>query len=142
MSEPTRIGIAVVEHHGRFLVGRRGTDASLAGKAEFPGGKALPTESPAEAARRECEEETGLPVRIAAAYPTHVEAYEHDTVELHFFACELTQPSDDPCPEPLPPFRWVTRAELAELDFPSGNRHLLRFLTAATQIRQATDSPS
>lgn len=135
MTEPTRIGIAVVEHHGRFLVGQRHADASLAGKAEFPGGKVLPDEKPEEAAKRECSEETRLPVRVVAAYPTQVETYQHGTVELHFFACELTQPHDDPRPEPLPPFRWVTRAELAELDFPSGNRHLLQFLTADTQAR-------
>ena len=33
-------GIAIVEHDGRFLVGVRQADQVLAGKAEFPGGRA------------------------------------------------------------------------------------------------------
>jgi 8-oxo-dGTP pyrophosphatase MutT (NUDIX family) len=55
----TRIGIAIVEHAGRFLVGVRGDGSPLSGKAEFPGGKCHENESPAECAVRECLEETG-----------------------------------------------------------------------------------
>ena len=51
-----RIGIAVVEHAGRYLVGIRGPDVPLAGYAEFPGGKCLPNESPEDCAVRECRD--------------------------------------------------------------------------------------
>ena len=36
---PTRIAIAVVEQNGLFLVGERAAGKSLAGCAEFPGGR-------------------------------------------------------------------------------------------------------
>ena len=52
---PKRIGIAVVEHEGRYLVGTRGPDGPLAGYAEFPGGKCLPDELPEMCAIRECQ---------------------------------------------------------------------------------------
>ena len=34
-SEPTQIGIAVVEHEGRYLVGTRGSDVPLDGYDEL-----------------------------------------------------------------------------------------------------------
>ncbi|HUG19005.1 MAG TPA: NUDIX domain-containing protein, partial [Planctomycetaceae bacterium] len=55
-----RVGIAIVEHQGRYLVGTRPADADLPGKLEFPGGKCEEGESPEHAATRECLEETGL----------------------------------------------------------------------------------
>eukprot|EP00913_Durusdinium_trenchii_P035339 g33069.t1 len=54
------IGIAVVEHAGQYLVGVRGDDGPLPGKAEFPGGKCRAGEMPRDCAVRECLEETGL----------------------------------------------------------------------------------
>ena len=59
-----RIGIAVVEQAGHYLVGLRGPDVPLAGYAEFPGGKCLPNESPEDGAVRECREESGLLVTV------------------------------------------------------------------------------
>jgi mutator protein MutT len=54
------IAVAVVEHQGRFLIGKRPDDAALGGYWEFPGGKVEQGESPADAAIRECLEETGV----------------------------------------------------------------------------------
>ena len=54
------IGIAVVEHQGSYLIGIRPAGASLAGFAEFPGGKCEAGEEPAAAAVRECLDGTDL----------------------------------------------------------------------------------
>ena len=59
-----QIGIAIVEHQQRYLVGVRGPNIAMAGYDEFPGGKCLVNESPSACAIRECLEETGLRVRI------------------------------------------------------------------------------
>jgi len=122
---PTPIAIAVVEHQNQFLIGQRPTGVPLAGLWEFPGGKIEPGESPEAAAARECLEETGLEVEVLFRYPAHIEDYAHAQVELHFIAC---RPVRSPPPDPTPPFRWVTRVDLARHEFPTGNRRLLQLL--------------
>lgn len=122
--EPTLIAIAVVEDNGRFLVGVRPADVALAGYSEFPGGKVEPDELPADAAVRECLEETGLTVEIVEPFSEHLHEYEHDRVRLAFFRCRPRRPVG----QPRAPFRWVERAHLGSLRFPAGNDRLLAAL--------------
>lgn len=126
-SASVSVAIAIVECHDRFLVGRRGAESVLAGKAEFPGGKIEPGEAASDAARRECQEEAGVSVEVLFEYPATAHTYAHGRVALRFFAC---RPVGGEVREPLAPFRWVPRAELATLDFPAANHDLLRLLTA------------
>ena len=121
---PTPIAIAVVEFEDRFLIGVRPEGVALAGYWEFPGGKVNREESPADAARRECLEETGLAVEVGAPYPEVVHQYDHDRVRLYFFACRPLKPDETP----RSPFRWVPRAELACYQFPDANKELIKFL--------------
>ncbi len=125
-SQPALIGIAVVEHNGCYLVGIRGSDGPLAGFAEFPGGKCEADETPQECALRECREETGL--RVAAVEPLlqRTFAYEHDTVDLHFWLCRPVEASD--VTHDHLGFRWVTAARLPSLKFPEANQPLLALL--------------
>jgi mutator protein MutT len=123
-ADVTRIAIAVVEHAGCFLIGPRPAGVPLEGLWEFPGGKVGQGETPAEAAARECLEETGLQVEVGLPYPEHLHEYEHGRVHLHFFACRPLSPQD----APRPPFRWVPRRQLGEFSFPAGNRALLESL--------------
>jgi len=125
---PTPIAIAVVEHEGSFLIGRRPASAALAGLWEFPGGKIEPGESPEAAAVRECLEESGLLVEPQFRYPDRVQHYEHDRVELFFIACRLAPATQPP---PREPFRWVPRANVGQYEFPEGNRELLSLLSLA-----------
>lgn len=123
---PTPIAVAVVEHRGKFLIGRRPEGVALAGLWEFPGGKVRPGETPADAARRECLEETGLEVTVGAPYPEVVQQYDHDRVHLHFFACSLVD-AHVPTPEG---YRWVAPGELAAYEFPRANEGLLALLAS------------
>jgi mutator protein MutT len=121
------IAIAVVAHEGRYLIGLRPEGVPLAGYWEFPGGKIRPGESPADAAVRECLEETGVRVRVLGEYPQATHDYEHAPVRLHFFACE---PVLSP-PRTLPPrLRWATAAELGEYRFPPANAGIVERLQA------------
>ncbi|MEO8498053.1 MAG: (deoxy)nucleoside triphosphate pyrophosphohydrolase [Planctomycetota bacterium] len=124
---PTQIAIAVVERSGKFLVGERPPGKSLAGYAEFPGGRVEAGETPEQAAVRECFEETGLCVSVVRGYDECHHDYAHDRVHLHFFACQTV----DADTEPRSPFRWVPRADLEKLDFPEANRQLLSVLAGA-----------
>jgi mutator protein MutT len=120
------IAVAVVEHEGRFLIGRRAAGLPLEGFWEFPGGKVEPQETPAAAAVRECLEETGLAVRVTGSYGRADHDYEHAAVRLHFFACAPV--------EPLRPvaerFQWVAVETLGQFAFPPANAGLLSRLTA------------
>lgn len=124
MSPPTPIAVAVVEQDDRFLIGLREDGVALAGYWEFPGGKILPGESPAEAAVRECREETGLEVEVGGAYPDVMHTYDHGTVHLHFLACRPKDPQQVPAER----FRWVARGDLASFRFPPANAALVASL--------------
>jgi mutator protein MutT len=118
------IAVAVVEHRGRYLVGLREGDVPLSGYSEFPGGKVRPGESPAEAAARECREETGIDVEIEKPFPPVRHRYDHGELHIDFFACRPRDP--DRVPEA--PFRWILAAELDALRFPEANREILAAL--------------
>jgi 8-oxo-dGTP diphosphatase len=121
---PVPIGLAVVEHDGRFLVGTRPAGVPLAGCAEFPGGKCLSGETPEDCAIRECEEETGLAVEVRRMLERVNFSYPHGDVELSFYLCRCIGETT-----PRPPFRWVERAELSALRFPEANRSLIHILS-------------
>ncbi|MBI1314065.1 NUDIX domain-containing protein [bacterium] len=120
--ETTRVGIAIVEHCGQFLVGIRGADQVLAGRAEFPGGKCEPGETAAACAVRECLEEAGVPVVATHPLDQTEHEYEHGRVALEFWLCRVAEPERS---TPQNGFRWISRNELAKLDFPEANRRVI-----------------
>ena len=122
------IAIAVVEQDDKFLIGIRPEGTSLAGYWEFPGGKIDPGETPAEAARRECLEETGLAVEIIGELDRVEHRYDHAKLELHFLAARLL----DVNALPRAPFRWVPRNTLNQYRFPPANAALLEYLLRDT----------
>lgn len=119
-----RIGIAVVEHAGCFLVGIRGDEGPLPGFAEFPGGKCQDDESPEHCAVRECVEETGLTVEIVDLLYQCDHDYPHGAVALHFYLCR-------PCgsvAERHRQFEWMPAARLRDLQFPTANQPVVELL--------------
>lgn len=121
-----RIGIAVVEHQGAYLVGVRGPDQPLAGCAEFPGGKCEPDESPRDCAVRECREETGLAVIPQRLIEEVRFSYPHGDVELHFWLCQPAERASISTDHRG--YRWVPTAELGTLNFPEANRPVIEWL--------------
>jgi mutator protein MutT len=132
-NEPRTIGIAVVEHEGRYLVGVRGEGGPLSGYAEFPGGKCHPGETPRECARRECREETGLDVVPVERLLNTQFTYTHGTVDLHFWLCR--PPGPEAVRDARNGFRWVPASELAALRFPEANRPLIERLAGTDALR-------
>lgn len=122
---------AVVEKDDAFLVTRRPTGVHLAGLWEFPGGKIDPSESHADALRREMREEldTDVDVGDLVFHTTHV--YPDRSVALYFYNCVLRQ-----TPRPLlgQEMRWVKRADLATLGFPPADEELIRRLAAGRAV--------
>jgi 8-oxo-dGTP diphosphatase len=115
------IAIAVVQHAGCVLVGRRPEGVPLAGFSEFPGGKVRSGETPAEAAARECREETGLEIRIGEVMDETIHGYQHGQLRLHFFAAAPCNPDQ----QPAAPFCWIALADLKNHQFPPANAAVL-----------------
>ncbi len=125
MSEPIRVSIALIDRDGEFLIRRRPAllDSPMSGLWEFPGGKCEKNETPEEALRRECLEETGLHVRILELRRRIEHHYPHGYVQLHYFDCVTENPKAQPRPDSG--FHWVEAAALPDLEFPEANEPIL-----------------
>jgi ADP-ribose pyrophosphatase YjhB (NUDIX family) len=115
---PKRVPCAggiVLDEAGRLLVIRRG-QAPSAGAWSVPGGRCRPNEEAAHACVREVAEETGLLV-VVVQLAGRVERAAPDgaVYVIDDFVCSLVDGTlcagDDATDA-----RWVTRAELAELE--------------------------
>jgi mutator protein MutT len=126
----TLVGVAVVLHEGRCLVGVRSTGQVLAGHAEFPGGKCEPDEPFSACVVRETREETGLEVIPVRCLRRVDHTYDHGTVSIEFWQCDVSSPRASDAP--TPPFDWVPIETLASLPFPDANRDVVRELVAST----------
>jgi 8-oxo-dGTP diphosphatase len=132
MNLTKQIGIAIVEHHGRYLVGVRGPHVPLAGFAEFPGGKCNADESPIDGAVRECFEESGLRVVPIRLLQERQFEYSHGRVELHFVLCQPATASDvRDCHNQ---FRWESFEQLKTRKFPEGNSEVIEMLGCETDL--------
>ena len=126
--KPLVVAAAVIERDGQLLVTRRLKGTHLEGAWEFPGGKCEPHETPAACLVREIREELGAGVTVGELILVTRHMYAERDVELHFFSAAL---QEDPHPLLGQEMRWVSRAQLAGLDFPEADRELIERLTGA-----------
>ncbi len=89
---------------GEFLFARRPEGKAYAGYWEFPGGKVEPGERVEQALVREIREELGVEITQAYPWVTHVFAYPHATVRLHFY--RVTGWRGEPHPHEGQIFSW------------------------------------
>ena len=86
---PVLVAAAVVIRDGAVLLTRRAQGQHLAGMWEFPGGKLEAGESPEEALVRECREECGIEVEVAAILDVTFHRYKDKDVLLLFYRCSV-----------------------------------------------------
>ena len=120
---------AVIERNGTFLVTRRHAGVHLEGYWEFPGGKCDPGESLTDCLKREILEELSSEITIGEQVFATAHDYPDRTVELHFFACELT---GEPRPMLGQEIRWAKRGELRALQFPPADDELIETLVISS----------
>ncbi len=120
------IALAVTVRAGRILVARREAAAHLAGAWEFPGGKLEARESPADAARRELEEETGL--RAEALEPLVVTVFDYPDRKVRLHAFLVREPYGEVVAAGGREWAWVDREALESLPMPEANGPILRAL--------------
>jgi 8-oxo-dGTP diphosphatase len=87
--QPVRVAAAVLrDAAGRVLITQRPAGKHMAGYWEFPGGKLLAHEAPAEALARELSEELGIEVGPCRELLRLRHDYSDRVVELHVFTVE------------------------------------------------------
>jgi 8-oxo-dGTP diphosphatase len=120
-TRPVVVGAAIVRD-GRLLAQRRAVPARLAGRWELPGGRVELGESEPAALRRECQEELGA--RITVLRRVGVDVPLPGSV-LRVYSATMTEGSPEPRALEHAGLRWVSGAELAELDWLDADRVLL-----------------
>jgi 8-oxo-dGTP diphosphatase len=109
-------------HDGRVLAARRSTPPEVAGRWEFPGGKAEAGESQQQALERELHEELG--VRARALGPLPGSWLVRPGLELRLWTAELLEGEPAPLLEHSE-LRWLGPDELAEVDWLDHDREVL-----------------
>jgi len=126
----TTVVAGLIRRGGRVLICRRKPGQAHPLKWEFPGGKAEASESPAEALRRELEEELDIQARIG----DEVERYEFgypgmSPILLIFYG--VTDFTGEPRNCVFEEIRWTEPATLPDFDFLEGDLEFVRRLAAA-----------
>jgi len=121
------VAAAVVIEEGKVLLSRRKKGTHLAGKWEFPGGKAEPGEDPRAALRRELEEELGIDARVGEIVDVTFHRYEEEGKAVLLLFFEATRAPDSPEPRAIDvaELGWFARDALDPAVFPPADVAIL-----------------
>jgi 8-oxo-dGTP diphosphatase len=128
---PTQIVVAgAVICGSTVLVAQRVRPPELAGRWELPGGKVAAGESERDALARELAEELGLEIGdVAVGDRLGHDIPLNDTTTLRAYRVRLIR--GQPHPRDHKALRWVTAAELHDVDWVPADRGWLRDLSRA-----------
>ncbi|MEB4210317.1 (deoxy)nucleoside triphosphate pyrophosphohydrolase [Mycobacterium sp. 94-17] len=133
---PTQIVVAgAVICDCKVLVAQRATPPELAGRWELPGGKVAPGETERDALARELAEELGLAVGDVVVGDRLGDDVAVDSrFTLRAYRVRLIR--GEPDPREHRALRWITAADLHDLDWVPADRGWLADLTEI--LRRAT----
>ena len=106
---------AVIVNRDSVLCAQRGSQTSLPGLWEFPGGKIESGETPQRALEREVLEELQCEIRVGSEVITTTHAYDFATVTLTTFYCRLV--AGTPNATEHADLRWVHPTGLSDLNW-------------------------
>jgi 8-oxo-dGTP diphosphatase len=124
MTERTVVVGAALLDGGRLLAARRSAPAELAGRWELPGGKVMVDETEPHAVARELAEELGVDVdAVAVGERLGADIPLNETTTLRAYRVTLLR--GQPHPHDHRALRWVTAAELHDVDWVPADREWL-----------------
>lgn len=114
----TLVVAAVIRRGHEILLHQRPAGGWGAGRWEFPGGKVEPGEQPREALIRECREELGVEVELAAPIDLIAHSYpDGKSVTLAFFEARLVDETVEPQPLDGGALEWSSGPALLAYDW-------------------------
>ena len=122
------VAAALIFHNGKLLITQRRSHDHLPNLWEFPGGKLEVGETFEACLQREISEELGIEISVGDLVEDLTHAYPEKTVRLRFYVCELVQ--GEPRAIHCQAFRWVSREELSQFEFPAADAHLIAGLAS------------
>jgi len=123
--------VVVRNQAGQVLLIRRSqTHPRLSLMWDLPGGLVEPGEAPEEAAERETWEETGLTVHDLEKYRERDAERDGRSYKFVLFTA-MTDSDEVELSYEHDQYRWITAADIPELDLPERMREVLLRLTAA-----------
>lgn len=125
---------AVIVRGGRVLLTRRNAGAHLAGHWEFPGGKVEAGETPAEALRRELQEELGVTSIVGEPFAFNHHLYPDRSVLLLTYRARL---EGDPQPLGCAALDWFTAGQVRDLTMPPADGPILERLLPLLEAASA-----
>lgn len=126
------VAAGLVFRDSKLLITQRYPEAHMGGLWEFPGGKREAQESFCDCLHRELKEELGIEVEVLDLVETITHEYPEKTVLLQFFRCAWKQ--NEPQALGCPDFRWISREQIGEFQFPAADARLLEKLRGNVSI--------
>ena len=117
------VAVGVILREQQILLALRSSKQHQGGKWEFPGGKVEAGESVQQALSRELHEEVAIDVTHSQAFMQIEHAYPEKTVLLDIYL--VSGFTGEPHGREGQPLRWVTIAELSNIDFPDANQPIV-----------------
>ncbi len=117
------VAVGVIVRQGQILLAQRSSKQHQGGKWEFPGGKVEAGETVLQALSRELQEEVAINMTQSSPLMQLDYAYPEKTVLLDIHL--VTDFSGEPHGREGQPLRWVSIAELSNIEFPDANQPIV-----------------
>jgi mutator protein MutT len=140
IDNPIDVSAGLVFRDGKLLITQRPHGAHLGGLWEFPGGKREPNESSEQCLIRELREELDIEVEVGELFDRLEHRYPEKIVRLSFFRCRWKQ--REPRALGCPAFKWTSRAELKDYEFPAADARVIQRLHESLELWRREQSGS